>query len=37
VIEMPLELPPRPGPGEYERPPRSLFRYVPDHAATLLK
>ncbi|MGZ4394825.1 MAG: polyphosphate kinase 2 [Gaiellaceae bacterium] len=37
VIEPPLELPPRPGPGEYERPPRSLFRYVPDHAATLLK
>ena len=36
VIEPPLELPPRPGPGEYERPPRSLFRYVPDHAATLL-
>ena len=37
VIEPPLELPPRPGPGEYERPPRSLFRYVPDYAATLLK
>jgi polyphosphate kinase 2 len=37
VIEPPLELPPRPGPGEYERPPRSLFHYVPDHAATLLK
>jgi polyphosphate kinase 2 len=36
VIETPLELPPRPGPGEYERPPRSLFHYVPDHAATLL-
>ncbi len=37
VIEPPLELPPRPGPGEYERPPRSLFRYVPDYASTLLK
>jgi len=37
VIEPPLQLPPRPGPGEYERPPRSLFRYVPDYAATLLK
>ena len=37
VIETPLKLPPRPGPGEYERPPRSLFHYVPDHAATLLK
>ena len=37
VIEPPLELPPRPGPGEYERPPRSLFHYVPDYAATLLK
>jgi polyphosphate kinase 2 len=37
VIETPLELPPRPGPGEYERPPRSLFHYVPDYAATLLK
>src|SRR3954464_15630382 len=26
VIEPPLELPPRPGPGPYERPPRELFR-----------
>ena len=37
VIETPLELPPRPGEGDYERPPRTLFRYVPDYAATLLK
>ena len=36
VIEPPLELPPRPGPGPTQRPPRELFRYVPDHAATLL-
>jgi polyphosphate kinase len=36
MIEAPLELPPRPGPGDYERPPRSLYHYVPDHAATLL-
>ncbi|HUG63698.1 MAG TPA: polyphosphate kinase 2 [Gaiellaceae bacterium] len=35
VIETPLELPPRPSPKGYERPPRELFRYVPDHAATL--
>ena len=37
VIEPPLELPPRRRAGDYERPPRSLFRYVPDHAATLLE
>ena len=37
VIETPIELPPRPGPGEYERPPRSLYHYVPDYAATLLE
>jgi polyphosphate kinase 2 len=36
VIEAPLELPPRPSGNLYERPPRTLFRYVPDHAATLL-
>ena len=36
VLETPLELPSRPGPGTYERPPRSLFHYVPDHAAELL-
>jgi polyphosphate kinase len=36
VIEPPLELPPRPSASNYERPPRTLFHYVPDHAATLL-
>jgi polyphosphate kinase len=35
VIETPLELPPRPSAMDYERPPRELFRYVPDYAATL--
>jgi hypothetical protein len=29
-------LPPRPHAGDYERPPRSLYHYVPDYAATLL-
>jgi polyphosphate kinase len=36
VIEPPLELPPRPSASKYERPPRTLFHYVPDHSATLL-
>jgi polyphosphate kinase 2 len=36
VIETPPELPARPPGNTYERPPRELFRYVPDHAATLL-
>jgi polyphosphate kinase len=35
VLEPPLELPPRPPATDYERPPRDLFRYVPDHTATL--
>jgi polyphosphate kinase 2 (PPK2 family) len=26
---------PRPKPGDYERPPRDRYRYVPDHAASL--
>jgi polyphosphate kinase len=30
-----IELPPRPPAVDYERPPRELFRQVPDHAATL--
>jgi polyphosphate kinase 2 len=30
-----IKLPPRPRDPGYERPPRSLYRYVPDHAATL--
>jgi polyphosphate kinase len=37
VLETPPELPPRPSSRDYERPPRELFRYVPDHAATLLR
>jgi polyphosphate kinase len=30
-----VDLGPRPPATDYERPPRSLFRYVPDHVATL--
>ncbi len=30
-----LELPPRPPSTGYERPPRDLQTYVPDHAASL--
>jgi polyphosphate kinase len=36
VLETPLELPPRPHESDYERPPRELFRYVPDYTAELL-
>jgi len=36
VLETPLELPPRRDESEYRRPPRELFRYVPDYTATLL-
>ncbi|HVM56463.1 MAG TPA: polyphosphate kinase 2 [Gaiellaceae bacterium] len=36
VLETPLELPPRPHESDYERPPRELFRYVPDYTAKLL-
>ena len=36
VLGTPIELPPRPPESDYERPPRDLYRYVPDHAATLL-
>jgi len=36
VLETPLELPTRPPESDYVRPPRELFRYVPDHTATLL-
>ena len=36
VLETPVELPPRPPESDYERPPRDLFRYVPDYASTLL-
>jgi polyphosphate kinase 2 len=37
VLETPLKLPPRPAESDYQRPPRDLFRYVPDHTATLLE
>ena len=37
VIERPLELPPRPPGNRYDRPPRELFHYVPDYAASLLE
>jgi polyphosphate kinase 2 len=36
AIQPPVELPPRPSGQAYERPPRELFRYVPDYAAKLL-
>jgi hypothetical protein len=32
-----LELPERPHSSDYVRPPRELFKNVPDHAATLIK
>jgi polyphosphate kinase 2 len=35
VPRPPLELPPRPKPKGYERPPREQTTYVPDHSATL--
>ncbi len=35
VQRRPLELPPRPAVKGYERPPREMQTYVPDHAATL--
>ena len=35
VRTAPLRLPPRPPAEDYRRPPRELFRHVPDHAATL--
>ncbi len=36
VARPPLELPPRPKPKGYERPPRDQAMYVPDHSATLV-
>jgi polyphosphate kinase 2 (PPK2 family) len=36
LIVAPSELPPRPDAGDYERPPRELFHYVPDFAQALL-
>jgi len=35
LAAVPLRLPPRPPAEDYRRPPRELFRNVPDHAATL--
>jgi polyphosphate kinase 2 len=35
VQRPPIDLPPRPAALRYERPPRELFRSVPDHAASL--
>jgi len=32
-----VEIPERPKAHKYDRPPRELFRYVPDYAETLLK
>ncbi|HEY2354895.1 MAG TPA: polyphosphate kinase 2 [Gaiellaceae bacterium] len=37
VVEVPLELPARPPESDYERPPRALFHYVPDYAASFVK
>jgi polyphosphate kinase 2 len=36
VISPPMKLPPRPRAGSYQRPPRELYRYVPDRTAELL-
>jgi len=36
VQRVPIEMPPRPAPTGYVRPPRDSQRYVPDHASTLL-
>jgi polyphosphate kinase 2 len=36
-VVAPLDLPPRPPEGDYERPPRELFHYVPDVADGWLK
>jgi polyphosphate kinase 2 (PPK2 family) len=35
VLETPLELPPRPPEVDYQRPPRELFKYVPDRTSQL--
>jgi hypothetical protein len=37
VERAPLHLPPRPPSKGYERSPRDMQTYVPDHAATLLR
>jgi polyphosphate kinase 2 len=33
----PVAIPERPAIGDYQRPPREQYRYVPDHASTLLR
>jgi hypothetical protein len=35
VLEEKVDLGPRPDDQGYERPPRDLYHYVPDHAATI--
>lgn len=35
LTKPPVALPPRPAPTGYQRPPRDLQTYVPDHAAEL--
>src|SRR5262249_25356689 len=35
-LEPPTKLPPRPPAGDYQRPPRDLYHYVPDYAERLL-
>jgi polyphosphate kinase 2 len=37
IIEVPLDLAPRPPETDYKRPPRDLFHYVPDYTASLLQ
>jgi polyphosphate kinase 2 (PPK2 family) len=36
-VVAPFELPPRPPEGDYQRPPRELFHYVPDVASNWLR
>ena len=37
VERAPIDIPPRPASGGYERPPRELQNYVPDYAATIAR
>jgi polyphosphate kinase len=37
VVRPTLKLPHRPPASDYVRPPRELFKTVPDHAATLIE
>ena len=36
VERAPIEIPPRPASGGYERPPRELQNYVPDYASEVI-